>query len=90
MTGFATLSGGLLGFRVEAKAREVRVRYPEGISSVSDADLTLAGTSERSQTSGTITVHRVSINPKSDAATILANSARHPDAGSRGRDWPRT
>ncbi|MEP6714580.1 MAG: translocation/assembly module TamB domain-containing protein, partial [Terriglobia bacterium] len=75
VSGFATLSGGVLGFRVEARARDVRVRYPEGISSVSDADLTFAGTSERSQTSGTITVHRISINPKSDAATILANSA---------------
>ncbi len=71
-TGFGAFINGLLSFRVEAQARQVRVRYPEGISSVSDATLTFAGTSQRSETSGVVTVHRVSINPKSDAATILA------------------
>ena len=71
-SGFAALSGGVLAFRIDAKASEVRVRYPEGISSVSDATLTLAGTSQRSLASGTVTVRRVTINPKSDAATILS------------------
>ena len=74
-TGFAAYSGGQLTFRIETKARGVRVRYPEGVSSISDADLTMAGTSQRSNVSGAITVHRVAINPKSDAATILAISA---------------
>jgi translocation and assembly module TamB len=73
--GFAAYSAGQLTFRVETKARGVRVRYPEGVSSISDADLTMAGTSQRSNVSGAITVHRVAINPKSDAATILAISA---------------
>ena len=75
-TGFAALSAGQLTFRIETKARGVRVRYPEGVSSISDADLTMAGTSQRSNVSGTVTVHRVAINPKSDAATILAISAQ--------------
>jgi len=75
VTGFAALNKALLAFRLEAKARGVRVRYPEGVSSISDADLTLAGTQQRSEVSGTITVHRVAINPKSDAASILAASA---------------
>ena len=44
-TGFAALTGGLIAFRLEAKTREVRVRYPEGVSTVSDSDVTLAGTS---------------------------------------------
>ncbi len=74
VAGFGTLSAGVLGFRVEAKAREVRIRYPEGVSSLSDADITLTGTSERSQASGTVTIRRISINPKSDAGSILAQS----------------
>lgn len=74
-TGFATLTGGLPAFRLETHAHEVRIRYPEGISSLSDADLTLAGTSQRSEVSGTVTIHRVVINPKSDAADILARMA---------------
>jgi translocation and assembly module TamB len=75
VTGFAALSNGLFAFRVQARSRGVRVRYPEGVSSISDADLTLAGTSQRSQVSGSVTVRRVAINPKSDAASILAASS---------------
>jgi len=75
-TGFAALTGGLITFRMEAKTQGVRVRYPEGVSSISDSDLTMAGTSERSEVSGTVTVSRVSINPKSDISTILAGASQ--------------
>ncbi len=75
-TGFAALSRGLLAFRLEARTRGVRVRYPEGVSTTSDADLTLAGTSARSEVSGTVTERRVAINPKSDVSTILAGAAQ--------------
>lgn len=75
VSGFATLNNGLLAFRLEAKSRAVRVRYPEGVSSISDADITLAGTQQRSEVSGSISIHRVAINPKSDAATILSAAA---------------
>ncbi len=75
-TGFAALTRGLVAFRLEARARGVRLRYPEGVSTTSDAELTLAGTSERSQVSGSVTVRRVSINPKSDVSTILAGAAQ--------------
>ena len=73
-TGFAALTGGLLNFRLEARAQQVRIRYPEGVSSISDADFTLAGSSQRSEVSGTINIHRVSINPRSDAANILGST----------------
>jgi len=83
-TGFVTLVNGIPAFRLEAKAREVRVRYPEGVSSVSDGDVTLAGTTQRSEASGRVVIRRVTINPKSDLSTILAASAqpaRTPEAG---------
>jgi translocation and assembly module TamB len=70
--GFAAIANGLLAFRIETRTHGVRVRYPEGVSSISDAALTFAGTSQRSEASGVITVHRVAINPRADAATILA------------------
>jgi translocation and assembly module TamB len=82
-TGFAALTGGQLAFRLEAKTREVRVRYPEGVSTVSDADLTLSGTSQRSEVSGTVTIRRISINPRSDLSTMLESAAlpmRAPEA----------
>ncbi|MCU1327810.1 MAG: hypothetical protein JWN34_3180 [Bryobacterales bacterium] len=76
-SGFAALSNGVVAFRLDAKARDVRVRFQDqGFSSVSDADLTLAGTSQRSLASGAVSVQRVTINPQSDAASLLALSAQ--------------
>ncbi|HWE49087.1 MAG TPA: translocation/assembly module TamB domain-containing protein [Bryobacteraceae bacterium] len=73
--GFVALTAGLLTFRLDTKARGVRIRYPEGVSSLSDADLTLAGTSDRSEASGKLTIRRIAINPKSDAASMLETSS---------------
>jgi translocation and assembly module TamB len=73
--GFVALANGVLAFRIEARAHEVRVRYPEGVSSISDATLTFAGSSQRSEASGVVTVHRIAINPRFDTANILASSA---------------
>ena len=74
-SGFAAYSAGTVNFRIEARTQQVRIRYPEGVSSISDASLTLAGTSDRSQVSGQVAIHRVSINPKADASSILAATA---------------
>ena len=51
IAGFAALTGGTMNFRVESNAQQIRVRYPEGVSSVSDARLTFYGT-PRAQRSG--------------------------------------
>ena len=51
-TGFAALTGGLLAFRLEAKTQDVRVRYPAGVSTISDSDVTLAGTSAAQRSFG--------------------------------------
>ncbi len=75
VTGFATLTAGMPAFRIEARTQSVRVRYPAGVSTTSDATITLAGTTARSEASGTVTVRRVAITPKSDASTILASAA---------------
>jgi translocation and assembly module TamB len=75
VSGFVARSASTTSFRLEANAQQVRLRYPEGVSSVSDAALTLFGTLQRSEVSGTITVRRVSINPRSDTGTILQNAA---------------
>ena len=85
------MTSGLIAFRLETKTREVRVRYPEGVSTVSDADLTLSPAPRSaakfrapSRSGG------LSINPKSDTATILASAAQPiEDAGSgHGRCSP--
>ena len=72
LSGFAAF-GSTLAFRLEANANGVRVRYPEGVSSVSDAALTLTGTSERSVLAGDVTIQKIAYNPRSDLGSILSS-----------------
>lgn len=74
LTGFIGF-GSDPTFHIQARAEHVRVRYPEGVSSAADANLTLTGTTKRSMLSGDITVTRVGFNPRSDLASILASTA---------------
>ena len=73
-TGFLAVTQGLLAFNLDTRARQVRVRYPEGVSTVADANLTLAGTSQRSQASGQVRIHRITINPRSEVGGVLTKS----------------
>ncbi len=83
LDGFAAFGGPFTSFRLGAVATGVRVRYPEGISSVSDANLAWTGTTERSLLSGDVTVHKVSYNPQSDLGSVLSlTSGPTPTASS--------
>ncbi|HUB34083.1 MAG TPA: translocation/assembly module TamB domain-containing protein [Bryobacteraceae bacterium] len=75
LSGFAGYDGRRLVFQLQAQAHEVRIRYPEGVSTVADANLRLTGTSDRSTLGGTITVRRSGFNPQSDFSSIVARSA---------------
>lgn len=75
LTGFASFVDGLLALRIEAEAKEVRVRYPEGVSTVANANLRLVGTSERSTLSGTITVQRSAFTLHTDLGRMLESVA---------------
>ncbi|HEX8985954.1 MAG TPA: translocation/assembly module TamB domain-containing protein, partial [Bryobacteraceae bacterium] len=75
VSGFVTF-GEAVTFHLQAKATDVRVRYPEGVSSTSNADLTFTGTMERSVLGGEVTITRVGFNPRSDLGTILASAAQ--------------
>jgi translocation and assembly module TamB len=75
LTGFAGYERERLVFQLHALAREVRIRYPEGVSTVADANLRLTGTSDRSTLGGTITIRRTGFNPQSDLGSVMARSA---------------
>src|ERR1035441_11058874 len=60
---------------LHARAQQVRVRYPEGVSTVADADLDFTGSSDRSTLSGSVTIVRTAFNPNSDFSSLLAKSA---------------
>lgn len=75
VTGFAAYSGSDVAFHFEMIARQVRVRYPEGVSTVASAQLTWTGSTQRSLVSGTARILRSGFNPRTDFASILAKSA---------------
>jgi translocation and assembly module TamB len=73
--GFVGL-GNEMVYRLQAKANRVRVRYPEGVSTTVDADLSLTGTSSRSLLSGTVSVVRSGFTPRTDLAGLLAQAGK--------------
>jgi len=75
LTGFGAYEGGQPVFRLHARAEQVRVRYPEGVSTVADASLNLTGTLDSSMLSGNVTILRTAFNPESDFSSLIAKSA---------------
>jgi translocation and assembly module TamB len=78
LDGFAAFSGQAVSFRISGRAKGVRVRYPEGVSSVSDANLTWTGSTERSVLAGDVTVHKVSYTQQSDFGAVLSLTSGGP------------
>lgn len=84
ITGFVGYGTTETTYRLQMTANNVRVRYPEGVSTTLDALLNLTGTSNRSLLAGTITIQRSGFNAKQDFGTFLAGSAAPvPVAGSQ-------
>ncbi len=75
LSGFASYAGGSTVYRLHARAEQVRVRYPEGVSTVANASLSLTGTRDQSMLSGTVTVLRTGFNPQSDFSSLITRSA---------------
>jgi len=76
LSGFLDFSSDDTFYRLQAEASRVRIRYPEGVSTVADANITLSGTTERSLLAGTVTVLRSGFTPKTDIGSLLAESSR--------------
>jgi translocation and assembly module TamB len=71
--GFITYRSGVY-FDLTASSRDVRLRYPPGISASANADLRYTGSAQSSQLSGDVTITRFSVNPRFDFAQYLALS----------------
>ncbi|MGI9103333.1 MAG: translocation/assembly module TamB domain-containing protein [Terriglobales bacterium] len=78
-TGFVTYSN-LLAFNLAAEGRNIRLRYPQGMSTTMDVDLKFAGTTEASTLSGTATVTRFAMTPQFDLALAILKSKQPPEA----------
>ncbi len=72
LTGFVGF-GKLLTYRLQAQADQVRIRYPEGVSTTANATLALTGTTDQSILSGSVTVLRANVG-QVDTSQFLASS----------------
>jgi translocation and assembly module TamB len=72
--GFLSFQQGLYG-DLTATGKDIRVRYPQGISSMADAHLRLQGSSNNLLLSGNVLLTRFAINPNLDLASYANSSA---------------
>ncbi len=89
ITGFVAFSQEELNYRLQAAAENVRVRYPEGVSTTLDADLTLTGSSARSTLAGTVVVDRSGLIMGGDIANIVGNTGNPIPAAATQNDFLR-
>lgn len=69
-----------LAFNLTAKGKDIRMRYPQGVSSTGDLDLHLTGSLNNSNLSGDVTITRFGFNNQFDLAVYIAKSNRPTEA----------
>ena len=88
-TGGGTLTlGGLinyshgLSFDLTATSKDIRLRYPAGVSSYANADLRFSGTLDNSLLAGTVTISKFGVSPQFDLAYYLQRFSLAPSGAS--------
>lgn len=73
MGGFIAYERGLY-FNLSATGKDIRIRYPQGVSAKADASLRYTGTQQSSLLSGDVLINRFDITPQFDLANYVARS----------------
>ena len=71
--GFILYDRGI-AFSLTASGRDIRIRYPAGVSSSANADLALTGTLKAATLTGEVSVTRFGINPEFDFGNYLTQT----------------
>ncbi len=71
--GFVSYGQGL-SFNLAASGRDFRLRYPPGVSTAADANLTLTGSAQSALLAGAVTITRFGVNPQFDFGPYLARA----------------
>jgi translocation and assembly module TamB len=74
LKGDATFVNRQLNFNLTGNAKDVRMRYPPGVSSTADAELQWSGSRSASTVSGQITVNKIAVTPGFDFSSYLDRS----------------
>lgn len=73
LSGFVGFGVDLI-YQLQARADRVRIRYPEGVSTTANANLSLTGSASKSLLSGVVTVVREGFNPRTDIGSLLVSA----------------
>ncbi|MGA8619946.1 MAG: translocation/assembly module TamB domain-containing protein [Candidatus Sulfotelmatobacter sp.] len=74
LKGDASYLNQQLNFNLTATAKEVRMRYPPGVSSTADAELHWVGSRSASTVSGDIIINKIAVTPGFDFSAYLERS----------------
>ncbi len=74
--GYAAAYSHQLSFDLTLQGRDVRLRYPLGVSSMMNADLRFAGTPSASTLSGDATITKLAVTPGFDFGGYLASTSQ--------------
>jgi translocation and assembly module TamB len=75
--GYITYANGIF-FDLTGAGHDIRIRYPEGVSSQATADLRLVGTAQNSLLSGDVTVTKFGLTPQFDLAAYVQRAKQTP------------
>lgn len=78
LSGFVRYGGPQMRVEVQATANGVHVEYPQNITTEFNARLTLAGTTQSSLLSGTVTVTDMALRARADVGSILTSLTTGP------------
>jgi translocation and assembly module TamB len=80
LKGDATYYGQQLNFNLTAIGKDVRLRYPPGVSSTADAEVHWVGTLAASTLSGDISINKIAVTPGFDFSAYLERSRQYSTA----------
>ncbi len=78
LSGSVRYAGQQTDFRLDATARNVRLRYPPHASTRIDANIGLNGTAEDSLVSGEVTILETALHSQSDMGSLLSKAGAPP------------
>jgi translocation and assembly module TamB len=78
LKGDATYVNQQLNFNLAASSKDVRLRYPPGVSSTANAELRWVGSRTSSTVSGEITINKIAVTPGFDFASYVERSRQGP------------
>jgi translocation and assembly module TamB len=74
LKGDATYFNQQINFNLTATGKDVRLRYPPGVSSTADLELNWVGSRSNSTVSGDISINKMAVTPGFDFSTYLERS----------------